>query len=377
MRREFDQVYQFKITLKGVKPPIWRRIQVPESYTFWDFHVAIQDAMGWFDYHLHSFKIVNPMTGFREEIGIPDGDALWDDYEVLSGWDRKISQYFMPENNKALYIYDFSDDWHHDVKLEKILPRDRQVKYPLCLAGKRACPPEDCGGAWGYRHLLEVLSDPEHEEYEDVFEWVGEEFDPEYFDLTETAFTDPKERWDYTFGDIDDFREEALFDNEEEIAKEMKGLSHDYMHQIWEKAKSNDLDSLPTEEKRLGEIMLEHEEEFFNQFEFSDLIHDHVYDPNAEVNPFLHIYIHSIVERQLEEKDPIEAHQFYNAMRKKRCSHHEAIHLIGAILAPMIFTVIQQQKPFDRDTYKRLLNKYKTRRPGKIWELLNEEIIWL
>ncbi|MBW1803969.1 MAG: plasmid pRiA4b ORF-3 family protein, partial [Deltaproteobacteria bacterium] len=116
MEKTFKQVYQFKITLKGIRQPIWRRIQVPDDYTFWDLHVAIQDAMGWLDYHLHAFHILNPETGLKEEIGGIDDSSL-DDYQVTPGWELNISRYFTPKNNKALYVYDFGDDWQHDVKL--------------------------------------------------------------------------------------------------------------------------------------------------------------------------------------------------------------------------------------------------------------------
>lgn len=220
MSRAFRNVCQFKVTLKDIRPPIWRRIQVPDDYTFWDLHVAIQDAMGWLDYHLHVFYIVNPKTGFKEEIGIPDDDFSWDDDKIHAGWERRISRYFTAENNKALYTYDFGDDWRHEVKLEKILPRDKQAKYPLCLAGKRACPPEDCGGVWGYADLLEVLADPEHEEYEATVEWAGEDFDPEKFEIAEAVFSDPKVRWDYAFSEEDDLTEDVL-DEDEEIDREL------------------------------------------------------------------------------------------------------------------------------------------------------------
>ena len=114
---------------------------------------------------------------------------------------------------------------------------------------------------------------------------------------------------------------------------------------------------------RLAQIMKDHEEEFSNEFEFSDLTSDHEYDPDTEVNPFLHVYLHSAVENQLSEREPIEVFQFYNAMRKKKCSHHDSIHLIGVILAPLMFSVIKEQKPFDIETYKHLLKKYKTPNP--------------
>lgn len=198
MKKKFERVYQFKITLRGIKPPIWRRIQVPETYTFWDLHVAIQDAMGWLDYHLHLFEIANPSTDMIEEIGIPDEDFELD-REVLPGWKRKIADYFPMDNTKANYTYDFGDNWEHMIKLEKILPRDKNVKYPMCIAGKRASPPEDCGGIWGYGDFLEIIMNPEHEEYEEMLEWASGEFDPEHFDAKEVHFDDPDERWRTAF----------------------------------------------------------------------------------------------------------------------------------------------------------------------------------
>ncbi|MEA2039608.1 MAG: plasmid pRiA4b ORF-3 family protein [Thermodesulfobacteriota bacterium] len=375
MEKAFKKVYQFKVTLKGIRQPIWRRIQVLDNYTFWDLHVAVQDAMGWLDYHLHAFHILNPETGLKEEIGGID-DSSWDDHQVTPGWERNISRYFTPENNKALYVYDFGDDWQHDVKLEKVLPWEKNVKYPICIAGKRACPPEDCGGVWGYMDLLEILSNPNHEDFEDTLEWLGEEFDPDYFDSGEIVFSDPQERWEYAFGSTDDFSDDEIDDIEEALNEgraQMRAFSRDYMHGIWEKAKNGDMEGLSPEDMQLAQIMKDHEDEFFNQFEFSDLTYDHEYDPDTEVNPFLHVYLHSIVENQLSEKDPIEVFQFYNAMRKKKCSHHDSVHMIGAILAPLMFSVFEKQRPFDIDTYKHLLKKYKTRNPDKLFDLLDKE----
>ncbi len=133
MKKKFARVYQFKVTLKDIKPPIWRRIQVPETYSFWDLHVAIQDAMGWFDSHLHQFEMVNPSTGTRAEIGIPD-DEFEADREILPGWKQKIAHYFsMEDNRSAEYRYDFGDNWEHTIRLEKILPRDQRVDYPILI----------------------------------------------------------------------------------------------------------------------------------------------------------------------------------------------------------------------------------------------------
>lgn len=193
MAKKAESVYQFKITLKGLKPPIWRRIQVPGTYSFWDLHVAIQDSFGWLDCHLHNFEIINPRTGESEEIGIPTED-LGGFVDMLAGWECEISKYFSGGNKKADYIYDFGDDWNHDVRLEKILPRDPKVKYPVCTGGKRACPPEDCGGVWGYEELLEIIMDSGHERHDEMMEWLDGDFDPEHFDITKIRFDDPEER---------------------------------------------------------------------------------------------------------------------------------------------------------------------------------------
>jgi len=166
---------------------------------------------------------------------------------------------------------------------------------------------------------------------------------------------------------------EDVLDQDDGIDRELRWLSRNHMHKIWQKAKNHDLDGLAPEERRLGEIMLDHQDEFFNDFEYSDVTYDHVYDPETDVNPFLHIYIHSAVENQLAEKEPVEVLQFYNSMRKKKCSHHEAVHLIGAILAPMIFSVVRHREPFDLDIYKQLLRKYKKQSPEKIFHRLEKD----
>jgi len=197
-KTEFKQVYQFKITLRGIRPPIWRRIQVPEIYTFWDLHVAIQDAMGWTDTHLHMFRMADPQTGLETTIEIPDED--FDSItEPLFGREERIADWFSLENRSADYVYDFGDNWVHKVELEKILPKEEGVNYPRCIAGRRACPPEDCGGDYGYERLLEIISDPDNDEYDEMMEWLGGEFDPEHFDPEEIFFDDPEERWKFAY----------------------------------------------------------------------------------------------------------------------------------------------------------------------------------
>jgi len=109
-------VYQFKVSLQEIEPTIWRRLQVPAKYSFWDLHVAIQDAMGWLDYHLHEFRLRKPHGRKWIEIGIPDDES--GDYEVLPGWKIPIRDYFKEPGQTALYIYDFGDGWKHDLVFE-------------------------------------------------------------------------------------------------------------------------------------------------------------------------------------------------------------------------------------------------------------------
>lgn len=192
--KNFKNIFQFKITLNDIKPTIWRRIQVPEIYTFWDFHVSIQDAMGWYDCHLHDFEIGKSRTPDEKHFGIPD--PYGDDFrEILLDWEYYIKDYFyIGRNIQAKYWYDFGDDWRHVIILEKVLPAISDISYPRCTDGKRACPPEDCGGVPGYYHFLEAMSNPKHEDYKDLFEWFGGKYDPEYFDSGDIKFDDPAKR---------------------------------------------------------------------------------------------------------------------------------------------------------------------------------------
>ena len=196
-----NKVFQFKITLKDIKPVIWRRILVQESYSFWDLHVAIQDAMGWLDCHLLSFRMKLKHSRKFTEIGIPDEDRFEGDPEGLPGWEIRICDYFLDVGFTALYEYDFGDGWEHEVVLEGIVLREKGQKYPKCIDGARACPPEDCGGIPGYYHVLEVISDPSHEEYEEMVTWLGRKYDPDEFAPELIKFDNPRQRWDMAFSE--------------------------------------------------------------------------------------------------------------------------------------------------------------------------------
>jgi len=197
-------IYQFKITLKETHPPVWRRNQAPSTYTFWDLHVAIQDAMGWLDCHLHEFRI-KAKTGENLVLGISseNDDFFLVDEKILPGWKHKISKFETLIPATFVYEYDFGDGWRHKIDFEEIKPGEAGVTYPRCIKGKRACPPEDCGGAWQYPALLAILADTVHEEHLEMKAWVesqtGGPFNPEYFDPTKVAFSDPKKRYKESF----------------------------------------------------------------------------------------------------------------------------------------------------------------------------------
>ncbi len=190
--------YQFLIVLAGTQPLVWRRILVPSSYTFWDLHVAIQDAMGWKDYHLHEFEVAGPSGEPPMRIGLPN-DEFPEDRRALPGWKLPIENAFAGERGVARYHYDFGDDWVHAVIWEgPVIPKSGR-KLPACIAGAGACPPEDCGGPPGYERFLKVIAKPHHREYREMLDWVGGSFDPAKFDAKKVKFDDPRERWRRAF----------------------------------------------------------------------------------------------------------------------------------------------------------------------------------
>jgi len=172
-------IYHLKITLDAVEPPIWRRLQVPGDATLGWLHAVIQVAMGWTNSHLHQFAV--------GETTFSDPSCAHDDYEdspkVLDENQATLQQ-VAPQPKCVLgYEYDFGDNWQHQIAVEKILPPDPSAALiAQCLDGARACPPEDCGGAWGYSDLLTILGDPGHKNHDSMKKWLGGKFDPDAFD---------------------------------------------------------------------------------------------------------------------------------------------------------------------------------------------------
>lgn len=191
-RRPYQSVSQFKITLLETDPPVWRRIQVPEYYTFYDLHVAIQDAMGWLDSHLHDFKI-QPLRRANLGIRIECPFALDDLEEAapLLTTEVAVADFIKEAGDRALYAYDSGDGWLHDVLFEGTFPKEPGKKYPACLAGELAGPPEDCGGVPGYYDCIKALR--EGDDSEGLLDWLGR-WRPDGFDPAKVKFWSPLRR---------------------------------------------------------------------------------------------------------------------------------------------------------------------------------------
>lgn len=177
-----ERLYQFKVSLRVLRPLIWRRFQVREC-TLDKLHEHIQTAMGWKNCHLHQFKINGETYGDPQLLD----DGFEDSKPFIDSTTLKLIQ-VVPKSGQPMtldYEYDFGDCWMHEVVFEGCLRLQRGTRYPICLEGERACPPEDSGGAYQYGSYVEALFDPAHEEHAQMLEWRGKH-DPTQFDCEKT-----------------------------------------------------------------------------------------------------------------------------------------------------------------------------------------------
>lgn len=178
-------ILQLKVTLRRVRPPIWRRLEIPASTTLFELHHILQGAMGWTDSHLHQFVQNGVFYGAPDrEFGLP----------MVSERQTRVGDLLPTVKARLIYEYDFGDGWEHEVVVEALLEAQPDARYPRVMAGKRACPPEDVGGAPGYAAFLEALADPTHEDHASMFEWIGGPFDAERFDVVSANDRLPKRR---------------------------------------------------------------------------------------------------------------------------------------------------------------------------------------
>lgn len=199
---KLPRVLQFTIELQRIEPRIWRKIQVPSTYSFWDLHVAIQDSMGWLDYHVHAFEWPHGSSRKPVRIALPHNMAP---QETLDCATTPISRYFKEVGDCMDYEYDFGDGWSHRVTLDGVLLADLSAQYPKCVDGERACPPEDCGGPYGYSDLVATLAGPKCRERTERVAWLKghaknyHPYDPNAFDPKAVVFWDPDERFEMAF----------------------------------------------------------------------------------------------------------------------------------------------------------------------------------
>ena len=176
IRETGGPIFRLKVTLRGSRPPIWRRFLVPGGITLKRLHDSLQAVMGWTDSHLHQFEAGGVLYGTSDrEVGLTR----------VSENTTTLDQLLRRPKDRLRYEYDFGDGWEHDVILEAVLPPGNDGRYPIVEAGRRACPPEDVGGIHGYAHFLEVLANPTHPEHRDMLEWIGKPADPTAFDVAQ------------------------------------------------------------------------------------------------------------------------------------------------------------------------------------------------
>ncbi|MBS4027687.1 MAG: plasmid pRiA4b ORF-3 family protein [Ignavibacteriales bacterium] len=170
-----NNILQFKITLKYSNPKIWRRFLVPDNITFYDLHLIIQNVMGWFNGHLHQFIYEK-----KSYIGDPE---IFESDDIADEKTIPLNEFFTEPKMQIMYEYDMGDSWLHELVFEKILEKEKGKYYPVCIAGEKNCPPEDCGSLPGFYNMLDTLKKKKGKEYKELMEWLGGEYNPEEFDL--------------------------------------------------------------------------------------------------------------------------------------------------------------------------------------------------
>jgi hypothetical protein len=189
--RKAPSLYQLRIALQNILPPVWRRIVVPGRLRLNCLHDTLQIVMGWTDSHLHQFE----KDGAVYSVPCPESEQDPEFAHVIDSSRIRLDQLLTNEGDSLIYLYDFGDGWRHEVILEKILPDSDSSMPPQCLAGERHCPPEDVGGAHGYSVFLDIIFDPSHEEHESMVRWVGGRFQPEDFSVMAVNQVLSRRRW--------------------------------------------------------------------------------------------------------------------------------------------------------------------------------------
>lgn len=186
-------VHRLKITLRSIRPPIWRRVEVDSTLTLYELSAVLEAAIGWLGGHLHAYEA----DGITYEL--PDEDSSFR-RPTVDERKARLNKVLPHVGAKMRFDYDVGDGWSHDIIVEAVEPAHADIDYPQCLSGKRACPPDDCGGPWGYSELLDILANPKHPEYAERLEWLGGSYNPEAFDANETTETmRGAEPWDPEF----------------------------------------------------------------------------------------------------------------------------------------------------------------------------------
>jgi hypothetical protein len=319
------KIMQIKVSLVDVDPPVWRRLIVPGDISLGDFHYVLQSAMGWGNEHLHEFIYKD------KHYGPPDSESFHPIYDEDA---FRLDSIMRQKGSVLAYLYDFGDSWMHRVELENNLDPEPGADYPRCLEGQRACPPEDCGGAPGYREILMAIAKPKLKKHKELIEWVGEDFDPGHFDSHEVNEL---------------FAHEAQMNSEYEEYNSPIDYDENDTEDDWEDFSEEvyDADTGPDPEAWLA---LEEDERHIWTQAYHELKKPH----DRPENPKIHAIMHSVAETWLASGDPPEARIALERLTSEGLSRHEAIHAIASALAGQIWEILQGRKPDNKAMAKKL-----------------------